>query len=245
VATADDRRALVTGASRGVGRAVARRLVEDGWRVTGVHRSSGSADALAGELGERFTAVRADLVADDEIARVVAAARQRGALAAVVLAAGTTMRAPFVEGRADADPIFGQLRDDLVAPLRLVRALLRADAVAHGGSIVFVGSNLGHRGVAGKVAYAAAKGGIEAATRSLARELGPAGVRVNTVAPGLLRTDMTAELDDDAWRRYAALVPLGRAGEADDVAGPIAFLVGDDARYVTGQVLDVDGGWGV
>ena len=136
-----------------------------------------------------------------------------------------------------------QLEEDLGAPLRLCRALLREGRLAAGSSLVFVGSNAARRGLAGMVAYSAAKAGLEGATRALARELGPQGIRVNAVAPGVIRTDMTRDFGDAGYAAYAAEVPLGRVGEAEDVAPAVEFLLGDGARYITGQVLDIDGGW--
>jgi 3-oxoacyl-[acyl-carrier protein] reductase len=229
---------LVTGTSRGLGLAIARERVEQGEHVFAVQRS-----ATPDERG--MSRVIADLGTDEGIARVVASCPL---LTGVVLNAGIAITGEF-EAIAEAggeDPIDAHLRLDLAAPLKLLRALLRAQAVSPGASVVFVSSNLARRGLAGKVAYSAAKAGIEGAVRGLAKELGPAPrrVRVNAVAPGMLRTDMTAAIGEQGLQAYAREVPLGRVGEPSDVVGVVAFLLGDAARYVTGQVIDVDGGWG-
>lgn len=232
---------LVTGASRGVGREIARLLVRLGHHVVGVYRrDQDAATALVAELGDALAMVRIDLVVDAEVDRL-ASLLPTGALHGVVCSAGTTARAAL---DADGDILDQQLADGLRAPLVLLRSLLRRAALVPGSSVVFVGSNLARHGLAGRVAYSAAKAGLEGATRALARELGPARIRVNTVAPGLLQTDMTADLDPPALERYAATVPLGRVGVAADVAPVVAFLLGDGAGYITGQTLDVDGGWG-
>jgi 3-oxoacyl-[acyl-carrier protein] reductase len=230
---------LVTGASRGLGLAIARERVEQGEHVIGVQRG-----VMADELG--ITRVAADLGTKEGIARVVAAC---SGLTGVVFNAGIMIAGEFEaidDDEEEEDPIDAILRLDLAAPLKLLRALLRAHALSPGASVVFVGSNLARRGLAGKVAYAAAKAGIEGAVRGLAKELGPEPrhMRVNAVAPGLLRTEMTAAIGEEALRAYAREVPLGRVGEPDDVTGVIAFLLADAARYISGQVIDVDGGWG-
>ena len=238
---------LVTGASRGVGREVARFLVSRGADVVGVHRrESRVAAELGEELGPRFWPVRADLTRDEGIAEVTDFAERRAprGLAAAVFSAAVVVRAPFADRESAPDPLRAQLRADLEAPLLLCRSLLRARLLGEGASILFISSNIARRSVEGCVAYGAAKGGLEAATRGLARELGPQGIRVNAIAPGLLRTDMTRQMDETQWAAYAAEVPLRRVGEAADVAPLAAFLVGPGSDYITGQVIDIDGGWG-
>jgi 3-oxoacyl-[acyl-carrier protein] reductase len=203
---------------------------------------------------------RLDLEDPTAIAAFVAAcARSDGttgaspSLSGIVLNAGIASRLPFVGGRLTdgRDPIAIHVHADLVAPLLLLRALLEAGCLAPGASIVLVTSNLARRGLPGKVAYAVAKAGLEAAVRGLAHELGPLGHRINAVAPGLLRTDMTATPEpgqspsdiDAGFAAYAETVPLRRVGTPEDIAPVVRFLLSQDSRYVTGTTLDVDGGW--
>lgn len=240
-------RAFVTGASRGIGRALVHRLLADGMDVVGIHRreSEASRALQAATTDAPLTLLRADLEDPAAVSQLLATIEEEsGVFDAVALNAGVAMRRGFEEGTATDDPLLLQLRADLEAPLVLLRGLLQRGLLTERGSVVFTGSNLARNGLPGKVAYSAAKGGIEAAVRGLAHELGPRGIRVNAVAPGLLRTDMTSEVGDDGYRAYAQTVPLRRVGEPSEVADVIRFLLGDGARYVTGQTLDVDGGWG-
>jgi len=237
---------LVTGASRGIGAAVTRRLAAEGAKVRGIYRADhGAAAAVQRSAPTAIEMQPIDFLSAGASDTLVSTLPEGFApLDGVVFSAGISIRGAFVERDVDGvDPLRAQLELDLLAPLLLARALVSAGALGRPASLVFVSSNLSRRGLEGKVAYSAAKAGLEGAVRGLAREWGPAGIRVNAVAPGLLRTDMTEAMGDAAFEAYAKEVPLRRVGVAEDVAGVVSFLLSEAAGYVSGQVLDVDGAW--
>jgi len=217
---------LVTGASRGIGRAVAERLLARGDAVVLLARDEARLHEVA---GGRAPVLVADLVEDPDV--VDAAAALAGSLRGIVHAAGVAWHAP-VPDITDAQ-IEQMHRLHFVAPLKMAQAFARRGA---GGAIVHVSSTLGRRPAPGRAVYAATKAALDSLTRTLALELAPLGVRVNAVAPGVVATDMTRDLDLDA---LAALHPLG-LGAVDDVADAVLYLL--DARWATGTILTVDGG---
>ncbi|MCY4511069.1 MAG: 3-oxoacyl-[acyl-carrier-protein] reductase [Acidobacteria bacterium] len=238
-----DRVAIVTGASRGIGRAAARRLAAAG--AAGVAASRGvHADAGAGESrggGGRSVAVSADVTDPGRIdAMVRAALDEYGRVDVLVNNAGIARdQLALRMSAADWDAV---VATNLTAAFNCARAVLRPMIRQRGGRIINVGSVVGRMGNPGQVNYAASKAGLEGFSRALAREVASRGITVNVVAPGMIDTDMTAKLSEPAQAAMLAQIPMGRLGTAEDVAGAIGFLASDEAAYVTGHVLAVNGG---
>ncbi|WP_035716533.1 SDR family NAD(P)-dependent oxidoreductase [Azorhizobium doebereinerae] len=234
--------ALVTGASRGIGFAIARRLLEAGATVVLNARQIDASivDQLAGPAPDRVF-VQAGDMSDPEDARqlVRAVFARHKRLDALINNAGI-MRAAMIGMISDED-MRATLDLNLAGPIHLIQAAARLMARS-GGSIVNVASVVGMEGAAGQLVYAASKAGVIGATRAAAKELAPKGVRVNAVAPGYIETDMTARLGDEVKAQSLKAIGLGRAGTPEDVADAVLFLCSDMSRYITGQVLRVDGG---
>ncbi|AEY91205.1 putative 3-oxoacyl-ACP reductase [Streptomyces hygroscopicus subsp. jinggangensis 5008] len=237
--------ALVSGGSRGIGRAVVRRLARDGFDVSFCYRSNqDAAEELAKEAAEhgtRVLAVRCD-VADPEDVREWYARTERelGPVDAVVTSAGVTRDRPLVlMGQDDWD---GVLRTNLDGVYHVCQAAAFSMSKRRTGVIVNLSSVAGLYGNTGQANYAASKAGIIGFTKSLAKELGPRGVRANVVAPGLIETDMVGGMPAAALERQLKGVPLGRLGRAGEVADLVAFLVSDQAAYITGAVVEIHGG---
>jgi 3-oxoacyl-[acyl-carrier protein] reductase len=236
--------ALVTGASRGIGRAIALRLAADGATVVGTATteagSSGIAEALkaAGAQGggRVIDVTRRELVEPllDSIRK------EFGAVSILVNNAGIT-RDQLAMRMKDED-WSAVIQTNLDAVFRMSRAVLRDMMKAKAGRIISITSVVGHAGNPGQTNYAAAKAGVAGMTRALAREIGSRNITVNCVAPGFIETDMTGALSEAQAGALLAQIPLGRLGSVADVAGAVAFLAGPEAAYVTGSTLHVNGG---
>ena len=237
--------ALVTGASRGIGAAVARVLDHAGARVVLCARDHAALRDIAGGLAHEPLTIAADLADPSQAERLLEeTVAQAGRVDVLVNNAGIGSFAP--SNTLTAPDLDRLLAINVRSVLLLAGHAAAGMAEAGGGSIVNVSSVLAVAGVARASAYAATKGALDAMTRALASEWGPAGVRVNAVRPGITRTAMVSPLlDTDGWETfYGTQTPLARLGEPADVANVVAFLASDAAAYVTGQSITVDGGWG-
>jgi 3-oxoacyl-[acyl-carrier protein] reductase len=231
--------ALVTGASRGIGRAIAEELARAGATVVlGYHSGAEEAEATAAEIGGR--AVQADVADPADARRLV---EEAGDLDVLVNNAGLTRdgliaRMPDEDWRVVIDTNLGGV-------FHTCRAVARGMMKRRSGAIVNVSSIVGLHGNPGQTNYAASKAGIIGFTKSLARELGTRGVRANVVAPGYVRTRLTDVLGEDLTGQMLANTPLGRLGEPEDIASAVRFLCSDEASFITGEVVLVDGGLGM
>jgi 2-dehydro-3-deoxy-D-gluconate 5-dehydrogenase len=236
---------VVTGASRGIGLAIAGRLAADGADVIGIARSrDGLSDcaAVVHAAERKFTAVAAALESRPSLYSAVEQIRPMN-VDILVHAAGVNRRAP---ARDHGDDLWDEvIAVNLTAPFILTRELGRDMLDRGSGSIVFVASLLSFQGGFTVPGYAASKGGVAQLTKAFANEWAGQGVNVNAIAPGYVSTDMNEALRADAERnaQISQRIPAARWGQPDDMAGAVAFLVSDDAQYIHGAVLNIDGGW--
>src|SRR5690625_4620069 len=233
---ATPRTILVAGGNRGIGRAVAERLRADGHRVAVTHRGSGAP--------EGFLAVHCDVTDPDSVdAAFSAVETEYGPVEVVVSNAG--MNDDTLLMRMKDEQFTSVVDANLSGAFRVAKRASRGMLRAKFGRLIFIGSVVGQSGTAGQVNYASSKAGLVGMARSLTRELGSRNVTANVVAPGFIDTDMTAALDQKTQELAVAAIPLGRKGTADDVAGAVSFLAGDDAGYISGAVIPIDGGMGM
>jgi 3-oxoacyl-[acyl-carrier protein] reductase len=238
-ASLEGRRALVTGASKGIGRSIAEELARAGAEVVvGYRTGAEEAESLAGEIGART--VQADVSSPEDAARLV---EEAGDLDILVNNAGLTRDGLLA--RMPDDDWRTVIETNLSSVFYTCRAVCRPMMKKRSGSIVNVSSIVGVHGNPGQTNYAASKAGIIGFTKALARELGTRGVRANVVAPGYVATRLTDVLPEEAKAAMLANTPLGRLGEPEDVAGAVRFLCSDEASFITGDVLLVDGGLGM
>jgi 3-oxoacyl-[acyl-carrier protein] reductase len=238
-ASLEGKTALVTGASKGIGRAIARELARAGATVVVGYRSGQEeAESLAAELGGR--AVQADVSSAEDAARLVAEA---GDLDVLVNNAGLTRDGLLA--RMSDDDWRTVLDTNLSSVFYTCRAVTRPMMKKRRGAIVNISSVVGVHGNWGQTNYAASKAGIIGFTKSLARELGSRGIRANVVAPGYVKTQLTDVLPEEATKAMVDQTPLGRVAEPEEVAGAVRFLCSEEASFITGEVLLVDGGLGM
>ena len=237
----DGKRALVTGASRGIGRAIAEKLIACGATVIGTATSENGAKAISEYLGNKGKGFVLNVTETDSIEKFLADVRAEfGEIDILVNNAGITR-----------DNLLMRMKDDewqdiidtnLSSVFRLSKAVMRAMMKKRYGRIITIGSVVGTMGNAGQANYAAAKAGVIGFSKSLAREVASRGITVNVVAPGFIETDMTRALTEDQRAGILSQVPANRLGDAKEIASAVAFLASDEAGYITGETLHVNGG---
>ena len=234
--TSDSKVALITGGNRGIGLAIAEKLKSDGYQVVITHRSGSASSGIEG--------IVMDVTDSESVNAAVSHVEAKFGKIDVLIANAGITKDGLVMRMSDAD--FNSVVDtNLNGAFRVARACTRGMMKQKSGRMIFIGSVVGMLGSAGQVNYAATKSGLIGMARSFARELGSRGITANVVAPGFVETEMTAVLDEIRKAEISAAVPLGRFCSAEEIAGVVAFLASDQASYISGAVIPVDGGLGM
>jgi len=227
---------FVTGGNRGIGLAIAQRFAKDGFKVAISYREQ--------KPNDDFYMVKADVTDSKSIdAAIDEIEKNLGPLEVVVINAGTNKDALAM--RLEDSDMENIINTNLMGSLRVARRSVKSMIKNRKGRIIFIGSVVGLLGSPGQMVYASTKAGLIGAARSLAREVGSRGVTVNVVAPGYVDTDMTNDLDEARKDMITSSTPLGRTASASEIAGVVRFLASEDASYITGAVIPVDGGLGM
>jgi 3-oxoacyl-[acyl-carrier protein] reductase len=230
------RSVLVTGGNRGIGRSIAQAFADAGDQVAVTYRS--------GEPPEGFLGVRCDVTDSAEVEQAFATIEsEQGPVEVLVANAGITRDTLLL--RMSDDDWSSVIDTNLTGSFRVAKRAARGMLRLRRGRIIFISSVVGLLGSAGQVNYAASKAGLVGMARSMARELGSRSITTNVVAPGFVETDMTAELPEDKKAEYLKAIPLGRYATSEEVAAIVRWLASDDAGYITGAVIPVDGGLGM
>ena len=235
--------ALITGASRGIGATVLKNLVKENYYVCGTATTDNSATLITEaikDFGGQGCGLKLDFGADNLDDFVKLLINLHGAPSIYINNAGITRDNLIL--RMSNDEWNDVIQINLSAAFRLTKALLRPMVKARWGRIVFLSSVVGLSGNAGQANYAASKAGLGALSRSLAKEVASRGITVNSIAPGYIETDMTKSLKDNVKKAVMDSIPISRFGKPEDVANAVSFLISDDASYITGVTLNVDGG---
>lgn len=236
--------ALVTGASRGIGAAIAKALGQQGATVIGTATSASGAEAITAALkaaNVNGVGLALDVTQPEQVDAVLKQiAEQYGDVSILVNNAGITKDTLLMRMKdEDWDAV---LNTNLKSVFRMSQAVLRPMMKARQGRIINISSVVGHMGNAGQANYAAAKAGMTGFTKSMAMEVGSRGITVNCVAPGFIETDMTAELPEEIKTKMLERVAIGRLGQVDEIAATVAFLASPSAAYITGETIHVNGG---
>ena len=238
----ESKSALVTGASRGIGSAIAEKLADQGFFVMGTATTAAGAEQISKDLGDRGCGLKLLVQDQHSVEAMVEELATLEVGSPLILVNNAAITRDNLMLRMSAEEWQDVVDTNLSGAFRVAKALLRNMVKARWGRIINVGSVVGRLGNPGQANYVASKAGLEGFTRSLALEVASRGITVNLLAPGLIETDMTAELTNEQRDAMLTRIPLGRMGQANDVAAAAAFLSSDDGAYITGQTLHINGG---